>query len=156
KKLNEQVDAVKRRIADEVAKVKYQEPPAATKQGNAAAYSLAAWLQAQTKAGGAKLPRPFQPLVKNNKRSAAEDKQLRDYFIENVYADARPTFEPLQKEFREAEAVRDRLDKQLPATLVSHELKEPRPAYLLKRGEYDQRGDKVGRATPGFLPPLPA
>ena len=26
---------------------------------------------------------------------------------------------------------------------------------LLKRGEYDQRGEKVGRAVPAFLPPLP-
>ncbi len=26
---------------------------------------------------------------------------------------------------------------------------------MLKRGEYDQRGEKVGRAVPAFLPPLP-
>ncbi len=31
----------------------------------------------------------------------------------------------------------------------------PKPAYVLKRGEYDQRGEQVGRATPKFLPPLP-
>ena len=30
-----------------------------------------------------------------------------------------------------------------------------RPAYLLKRGEYDRKADKVDRATPSFLPALP-
>ena len=32
---------------------------------------------------------------------------------------------------------------------------EPKPAFMLKRGEYDQKGEKVGRAVPAFLPPLP-
>src|SRR5262249_34315335 len=36
------------------------------------------------------------------------------------------------------------------------EQKEPRPAYLLKRGEYDRKGEPVGRDTPAFLPPMPA
>ncbi len=31
----------------------------------------------------------------------------------------------------------------------------PKPSYILKRGEYDQRGEQVGRDTPKFLPPLP-
>jgi hypothetical protein len=39
--------------------------------------------------------------------------------------------------------------------MVFQERKEPLPAYLLKRGEYDQKGEKVGRDTPAFLPPLP-
>ena len=43
-----------------------------------------------------------------------------------------------------------------PTTLVFRERAgEPKPAYLLKRGEYDQRGEKVGRAVPAFLPPFP-
>jgi hypothetical protein len=54
------------------------------------------------------------------------------------------------------EKEREKLDKLMAATLVSKELAQPRPAYLLKRGEYDQRGDAVGRDTPAFLPPLPS
>jgi cytochrome c553 len=46
------------------------------------------------------------------------------------------------------------LDK-VPFSLVFRERATPRDAYLLKRGEYDKRGDKVGRATPAVLPPLP-
>ena len=47
------------------------------------------------------------------------------------------------------------LDKQIPATLVFKERPDLKPAYILKRGEYDKKGDQVGRDTPGFLPPLP-
>ena len=44
------------------------------------------------------------------------------------------------------------LDEQLPTTLVFREKAgEPRPAFLLKRGEYDQRGEKVGRGGAGVL-----
>src|SRR5207253_782373 len=48
------------------------------------------------------------------------------------------------------------LEQQVPASLVVRERAgEPKPAFLLKRGEYDQKGEKVGRAVPAFLPPLP-
>jgi hypothetical protein len=43
----------------------------------------------------------------------------------------------------------------LPTSLVFKERGAPRDAYILKRGEYDKRGDKVGRGTPASLPPLP-
>ena len=32
---------------------------------------------------------------------------------------------------------------------------EARPAYLLNRGEYDNRGDQVERVVPAALPPMP-
>jgi Protein of unknown function (DUF1553)/Protein of unknown function (DUF1549)/Planctomycete cytochrome C len=56
-----------------------------------------------------------------------------------------------------ASAVKERVEfhRKMPATLISRERKEPRPAYILKRGEYDRRGEQVGRNTPAFLPPLP-
>ena len=56
----------------------------------------------------------------------------------------------------EAEQKRKAIEEQLPTTLVFREKAgEPKPAFLLKRGEYDQRGEKVGRGVPAFLPPLP-
>ncbi|TWT53552.1 Planctomycete cytochrome C [Rubripirellula amarantea] len=44
---------------------------------------------------------------------------------------------------------------QIPTTLVWKETKEPRKAFLLVRGQYDQPGEEVPRATPSFLPPFP-
>jgi len=43
----------------------------------------------------------------------------------------------------------------LPISLVYQELAEPREAFMLTRGEYDQKGEKVERATPGVLPAMP-
>ena len=51
---------------------------------------------------------------------------------------------------------RKQLDEQIPTTLVFREKAgEPKPALSAQAGEYDQRGEKVGRAVPAFLPPLP-
>ncbi len=51
---------------------------------------------------------------------------------------------------------RRRLDESIPTTLVFSERKEIKPAYILERGEYDRKRDKVDRATPEFLPPSPS
>jgi hypothetical protein len=47
-------------------------------------------------------------------------------------------------------------EKQLPNVMVMQEMPQPRDAFVLERGEYDKPRAKVGMATPGFLPPLPA
>ena len=44
----------------------------------------------------------------------------------------------------------------MPTVMVMQERAQPRDAFILKRGEYDKPGDKVARALPAVLPPLPA
>ncbi|HVR84153.1 MAG TPA: DUF1553 domain-containing protein, partial [Planctomycetota bacterium] len=44
---------------------------------------------------------------------------------------------------------------QVPTTLIFKERPTPRDSYILKRGEYDKRGDKVARGLPGALPTPP-
>ncbi len=129
-----------------------------TPQSGQQADSLAAWLKKVQSANGAGLPKPVADAVKvaPNRRNQAQNKLLREYFLEYVWSKTRATFAPLNKELAAAEKALADLDKQLPSTLVFKELAQPRPAYILKRGEYDQRGDKVERGTPAFLPPLPA
>ncbi|MCE9611772.1 MAG: PSD1 and planctomycete cytochrome C domain-containing protein [Chthoniobacter sp.] len=41
-------------------------------------------------------------------------------------------------------------------TMIFQERAQPRDAFILKRGEYDQPGEKVVRALPAVLPPMPA
>src|SRR5436190_3109652 len=42
----------------------------------------------------------------------------------------------------------------IPEIMVMKEMKEPKPAYILKRGAYDSLGDRVTANTPAVLPPL--
>ncbi len=141
------LDALRKTLADEVAKVELDAAGEA---------ELAAWLAAVQTKGGAGLPSPILNLVKVEpaKRTPAQQKQLRDHYVEHVWPGTRPTFAPLHQSIAALEKERDQLDKQVLTTLVSLESANPKPAYILKRGEYDQRGEEVGRATPGFLPPL--
>lgn len=52
---------------------------------------------------------------------------------------------------------RERSDIEARGTIahVMHERDEAAEAYVLNRGEYDQRKEKVAPATPAFLPPMP-
>src|SRR5213078_513129 len=65
-------------------------------------------------------------------------------------------------EFRE---VRERLaglrkrqaevEKQIPTAMVMQEMPKPRDTFLLLRGQYDKRGEKVTTGVPASLLPLP-
>ena len=39
--------------------------------------------------------------------------------------------------------------------MVSRELDERRAAHVLRRGQYDQKGDEVHAGVPASLPPMP-
>ena len=129
-----------------------------TPQDGQAFDSLTAWVRAQRASGSAGLPANLKAIValERSKRTEAQTNELRAYFIEHAYAKTSAIFEPLRSKLEQAERTRKQLDEQIPTTLVFREKAgEPKPAFLLKRGEYDQRGEKVGRAVPAFLPPLP-
>jgi len=49
---------------------------------------------------------------------------------------------------------RDAFARNVPHAMVMKEREKVRPAYFLKRGQYDQPGEVVERNTPAFLPPL--
>ena len=58
---------------------------------------------------------------------------------------------PMRAATRAAEAFEDTL----PRCMISGERATPRDVSVLRRGRYDQPGDRVERGTPAFLPPLP-
>jgi hypothetical protein len=118
--------------------------------------TLTAWLQYQRSIAGKDLPKQIQDLVKRDpkKHSEAQQKTLLDYFVRNAWSGAREALKPVQAKLAPLTQQRDQLDKDIPTTLVFKERADIRPAYFLKRGEYEQRGDKVERGTPAFLPPL--
>src|SRR5262249_28973625 len=44
----------------------------------------------------------------------------------------------------------------VPTVMVMEELPTPRDTFMLVRGEYDKRGERVTAGTPAVFPPLPA
>ena len=50
---------------------------------------------------------------------------------------------------------RSDLEKSVPAGMVMRDMAKPRDTFVLKRGLYDQPGEKVTAGVPAALPPLP-
>jgi hypothetical protein len=97
--------------------------------------------------------------VYNRALTAAEAAQLAggavpddlfDYYSATLDAGVMRAME----ELRAARRALSQFVNPIPEMMVMEELKEPKPAYVLKRGNYDQLGDRVTANTPASLPPL--
>ncbi|MCA9079607.1 MAG: DUF1553 domain-containing protein [Planctomycetaceae bacterium] len=100
------------------------------------------------------LPKEIENLVRMepDKLNDGQRKQLRTHYRQKVTADAE--YIAVRNDLDATQKQRNDLNGQIPTTLVSKEQPKPKPSYFLKRGEYDQKGDEVGRATPPALPPF--
>jgi Protein of unknown function (DUF1553)/Protein of unknown function (DUF1549)/Planctomycete cytochrome C len=90
-----------------------------------------------------------------DRRTDAQKKLLRDHYIRFVFRDARDVFDPLNKKSVELLARQKKIEQSIPYTLISEERARPRDAYVLIRGDFQKRGEKVKRDVPGIFPPLP-
>jgi hypothetical protein len=88
------------------------------------------------------------------KRTKEEKDRLRGYFL--VYGAAEELREIAAK-LAKQETERLHLGEVVPSAMVMAEMKEnPREAFVLGRGDYRNRGEKVEPAVPSALPPLPS
>jgi hypothetical protein len=81
---------------------------------------------------------------------ATED-ELWQHFWQREFADA----QPLRHRLAELRREHNNLIHPIPEIMVMKELSNPKPAYVLRRGEYDQHGEAVTADTPTILPPFP-
>ena len=94
----------------------------------------------------------FAQLAELLKTPAAErwpeqQQLLVQYYVNQVDATAKA----LRAERAELPKRRTEIENEIPATMVMSEPSEPRPAFILKRGQYDQRGDHVESEFPQAL-----
>jgi hypothetical protein len=75
--------------------------------------------------------------------------------LRNVFAPTRDVFAALETSLAQYTGKLRTLDSVIPYTMVSEEMAEPRPAYVLLRGDFLKKGEKVERAVPSAFPPLP-
>ena len=116
--------------------------------------SFNVWLADQA-TDATSLPDPLKPLATKTDRTDAETNQLRKHFLEHAWTESQPTIVPLKKQIADTKQKADNLTNSAPTTLIFRETKAPKPAYVLNRGEYDQKGDQVERLTPAALPAFP-
>jgi hypothetical protein len=122
------------------------------------ARSFAAWWKART--GAEKLddvPEALRGLVKDGpeKTTNPDDvARIRFHWLRNVWRERPEAVVLADRETVETRRRRDDLEKSLTRTFVFNDLPQMRDSFVMLRGAYDKPGEKVTRATPGFLPPL--
>jgi hypothetical protein len=102
------------------------------------------------KGGG--IPPAIQAALLAEQRSAEQTKALAKFYRDNGDHPARVA----EAQVAAARKAVDELEQNFETVMVMQERKEPRDAFILKRGEYDKPGDKVSRAVPAALGALPA
>jgi len=85
-------------------------------------------------------------------RTAAQVSRLREYFLRH-HADDQLAM--ASKKLDQLRAVERELLLNISSTMVMQESKKPRPAFVLLRGEYDKRGERVESGLPKFLAAKP-
>jgi hypothetical protein len=88
----------------------------------------------------------------SDQRTDKEREKLREFFRNKI-----ATSSELAAALSELESLRKQrgaVDGQVATTLIWREAAEPKTAYYLNRGEYDQPGRAVSRRTPSSLPPM--
>lgn len=119
--------------------------------------SLELWEQDQKAAEGKALPENVRTILMQpqEQRSAEDSRMLQKHFLEYAFVNTQETVLPLKKQIAEATLAAKAIRDAAPTTLVFREMKEPKPAHILTRGEYEQKGEQVSRATPAVLPAMP-
>jgi len=87
--------------------------------------------------------------LETDKRDAKQKQRIADYFLSDVLNDGE--FTAWKKEQDEITVARKKLNEEIPTSMIFREKKEPKQAFILNRGEYDQKGDEVQRQTPAVL-----
>ncbi len=116
--------------------------------------SLSAWINSVRGGASGGVPEAIKKIaaIEKSKRSEPQSKELVSYFFEHACSRTAKLLEPIDAKIEHVQRRRKELEEQLPTTLVFREKAgEPKPAFLLKRGEYDQRGEK-GRARRARVP----
>ncbi|HUR47446.1 MAG TPA: PSD1 and planctomycete cytochrome C domain-containing protein [Candidatus Saccharimonadales bacterium] len=83
--------------------------------------------------------------------NSAQKTKVRNYFRRQQSPEFKETFDKLEK-WKEEDAS---IEKSIPTTMVAKDLEKPRETFMLMRGEYDKKGDKVQPGVPSILPPWP-
>ncbi|MEP7339219.1 MAG: DUF1549 domain-containing protein, partial [Acidobacteriota bacterium] len=97
---------------------------------------------------------PIQTILSgiSGKRTKEETERLREYFLTEIAPDK---IKQQQAELKALKKQKADLDKSILSVMVMMELGKPRDTFVLARGDYRNKTDKVSPGVPAVLPPLP-
>jgi hypothetical protein len=90
-------------------------------------------------------------LATATKLAGNQQTKVRNYYRRGHSTEFKKMFDDVEK-WREEDGA---IEKAIPLTMIAKEMDKPRDAFILMRGEYDKKGDKVEAGVPAILPPLP-
>ena len=121
------------------------------------ALSFAAWWRTASMGDLSGIPAELHDVVKQGPSDAVDPEaraSLREHYLlqhcqssQAELANARQQLQAKEQQLRDYEAA-------LPSTFVFSDLPQPRQAYVMTRGQYDQPADAVEPNVPQILPPL--
>ncbi len=87
----------------------------------------------------------------SGKRTKEESDRLRDYFLTHI---APPSMKQQYSELKSLKMEKERHEKSILNVMVMGELEKPRETFILARGDYRNKTDKVTPGVPAILPSL--
>ena len=86
------------------------------------------------------------------KRSPTEAAEVREYFLTQA---APESLRVQYRELKRLQTEKQDLERTIPTAMVMGELTTPRETFVLARGDYRNKTEKVEPGVPSMLPPLP-
>ncbi|MEW6158362.1 MAG: DUF1553 domain-containing protein, partial [Verrucomicrobiota bacterium] len=86
------------------------------------------------------------------KRTTEQSEDLKRFFRENFASE----FKQAEQALARARENKNQLLRRIPNTMVMAEMEKPRDTFMLVRGNFQSKGEKVTADVPSFLPPLPS
>jgi hypothetical protein len=83
-------------------------------------------------------------------RTAEQQRLVRQFYLDHVDDETRR----LKAALAELPQRVAEIEKAIPVTMVMQEMQPARKTYILRRGQYDQRGEEVAAGVPNVLSPL--
>jgi len=120
-------------------------------------YSFNIWQKNFINKDAPNVPHEIRNLLKEGpktERTLEEYIILRNYFLQKVCLSVEKDFSSERKEFFAARKGYDDLDTNVPGTFIFRDRDIPRESYVMERGQYDKKGEKVMPGTPAIFPPL--
>jgi hypothetical protein len=93
--------------------------------------------------------------TKAAERNDQQKKLIRDHFVRYFQPQSRGVFDPLNSQVAKLTKAQADVQAAFSQTMVMEEMAQPRETFLLVRGDFRAKGDKVTPGVPASLPPLP-